>query len=297
MRVSHEILKCVAFVGLRLADGTFRLYGSAFFLGFGKPGASTSNVVYLVTARHVVDKIRATGVEHVCVRLNLKTGGAQWFLTRWQDWFVPAGDVSIDVAILQSEIGSGLDHLAFPRFTYLADGSHPMYEYALGDEVFITGLFRWYHGVSRNEPIVRVGNLASFIHGDVSPNGSMVVDKFLIEARSIGGLSGSPVFLNLSTARIWNHPRPTSDAIYIWLGIIQAHYEPKANDVDDASVDSMLDDERINSGIAIVVAGHKVDAVITAFEEQREEGPIPPVAFFSDPSAVPQHCVAAQLDG
>src|ERR1700674_1180967 len=107
MRISNEILKCVAFVGLRLADGTLRLCGSAFFLSFGKSGPS--NVVYLVTAGHVIDNIRGTGVEHVCVRLNLKAGRAQWFLTRAQDWFVHAGDASIDVAILRSDVGSGLD--------------------------------------------------------------------------------------------------------------------------------------------------------------------------------------------
>jgi hypothetical protein len=294
MRVSHTILKCVAFLGLRTAiNGAFRFYGSAFFLGLGKPGPS--NVVYLVTERHVIDKIRATGVEHMCVRLNLKAGRAQWFLTRVQDWFVHPEDDSTDIAILHSVIGSNLDHSVFPRFTRLPDGSDPMFEYALGDEVFITGLFRWHHGESRNEPIVRVGNLASFVHGDALPNGNMVVDRFLIEARSIGGLSGSPVFLNLSTARLSNQPRPASDAIYIWLGIIQAHYAPKAGEVDDASADTMLDDERINSGIAIVVAAHKVDAVIAAFNRQNDQRPIVPVAFFGDPGAVPPHCVAAQL--
>ena len=195
MIVSHEILRCVAFVGLRLHDGEFLLYGSAFFLGYNEPGGTTTDKIYLVTSEHVIAKIRDTGVEHVCVRLNLKGGGARWYLTRLQDWFVHPTDDSIDVAILRCALGNGVDHISFPRITYLAGGSGPQFEYVLGDEVFIAGLFRWYHGVSRNIPIIRVGNVAAFVPSDVSAGAGVAIDEILIEARSIGGLSGSPVFL------------------------------------------------------------------------------------------------------
>jgi hypothetical protein len=76
------------------------------------------------------------------------------------------------------------------------------HEVAVGDEVFITGLFSQRHGTRRNIPIVRVGNLACMTEEKVSTNYFGDMDAILIEARSIGGLSGSPVFLNLGITRI-----------------------------------------------------------------------------------------------
>ena len=71
----------------------------------------------------------------------------------------------------------------------------------MGDEVFVVGLFRHRHGTQRNIPIVRVGNLAALTEEKVATNDFGLVDAYLIEARSIGGLSGSPVFLNLWVVR------------------------------------------------------------------------------------------------
>jgi hypothetical protein len=81
------------------------------------------------------------------------------------------------------------------------------------------------------------------------------IEAHLIEARSIGGLSGSPVFVNLGFFR------PTSDGIgkVYWLGLMHGHWDidpsPDEFEEDDSSVPLK---ERVNMGIAIVIPSYKI---------------------------------------
>ena len=68
----------------------------------------------------------------------------------------------------------------------------------VGDEVFLTGLFANHIGQQRNLPIIRVGNIALMPEEPVQHPSLGPIDAYLIEARSIGGLSGSPVFVHLA---------------------------------------------------------------------------------------------------
>jgi hypothetical protein len=64
----------------------------------------------------------------------------------------------------------------------------------IGDAVFITGLFSHHPGKARNLRVIRVGNIAAMPDEPVkTQRGEM--EAYLIEARSLGGLSGSPVFV------------------------------------------------------------------------------------------------------
>jgi len=75
----------------------------------------------------------------------------------------------------------------------------------VGDEVFITGLFSKVIVTTRVLPIIRMGNVA-MIPKEKIPDGNNLIEAYLIESRSIGGLSGSPVFvretLKLQTTNI-----------------------------------------------------------------------------------------------
>ncbi len=70
----------------------------------------------------------------------------------------------------------------------------------LGDDIAIVGLFTNHIGRTRNEPIVRIGNICAMPKDKiVTELGNMY--GYLIEARSIGGLSGSPVFAYMNFVR------------------------------------------------------------------------------------------------
>ena len=77
MIVPEQIRKCVAFVGFQIADKSFRLVGSGFFLGREEEGGKATSARF-VTARHVIDGIRAQALTEVHLRMNRTHGDAVW---------------------------------------------------------------------------------------------------------------------------------------------------------------------------------------------------------------------------
>ncbi len=70
---------------------------------------------------------------------------------------------------------------------------------------------------------------------------------FLVEFRSVGGLSGSPVFVT------------TKDKVGV-IGLVHGRFDQRSTDLDTVAPDgsSSFQEERINSGIAIVVPADKI---------------------------------------
>ena len=67
----------------------------------------------------------------------------------------------------------------------------------LGDEVVIIGAFVGRVGKKKNIPVVRIGNVAAMAE-EPTDFGSQRRPAYLLETRSLGGISGSPVFVNLT---------------------------------------------------------------------------------------------------
>ena len=66
-----------------------------------------------------------------------------------------------------------------------------------GDECFVVGRFSSHDGGQRNTPSVRFGAIAQMPQEKIQfPDGSKQ-ESFLVEARSIAGYSGSPVFVSI----------------------------------------------------------------------------------------------------
>ena len=259
MFVSDDIRKCVVFLGYRLANGDYEFAGSAFYLGeiSGERAVSVS----LVTAKHVIDGIRHLGLDEVFIRYNEKSGESKWESTRLADWMFHPSDISIDVAVLRRGVPDAHDHLVIPTSLVASSEALKTNDVGLGDEVFVTGLFKHHAGARRNVPIVRVGNIAAM--QEVQTKGFGLIDAYLIEARSIGGISGSPVFVNLGSVRriggkeVFRAGGPT----FLLLGLIHGHYDIKNAIVDEIEADVQKVDvstARLNSGIAIVVPIQKI---------------------------------------
>jgi len=79
---------------------------------------------------------------------------------------------------------------------------------------------------------------------------------YLAEVRSIGGLSGSPVFIYRETPA----PNPDSRAFMLYLlGMIRGHWDYKrtaAMDFDDGELDA------VNKGIAIITPAYEIMDVL-----------------------------------
>ena len=248
-----------------MANGTMRYVGTAFFIcrsphGYVQ-GLAIGSGFRLVTARHLLDHIsKKLGLIHVFVRINTTSGNSIWAMTDISEWKSHPTDETVDIAMLPFGFFAEFDHLGIPEVAFFTSAVASEHEIALGDEVFITGLFRHHQGRRRNIPILRVGNLAALDEEKVQTSTGLC-DAYLIEARSLGGLSGSPVFLNLGTVRRIMGQRvvaASGDPIIFLLGLIHGHFEVPAARIDANDGDPELTPEKINTGIAIVVPARKI---------------------------------------
>jgi hypothetical protein len=278
MHVPEKVRRSVVFIGSKDKDGTFRPRATGFLVlthSIGADQAFTS----LVTAEHVVSGMLTKNMEIHC-RLNMKNGGAEVVSLRdvspW--WFHPnAAHDATDVAVAGLGFNRDtVDHDYMPILEYprgLGEASPPR----LGDEVFIVGLFKSHFGKQRNRPIIRIGNISAMPEEPVFTRYCGYIDAFLIEARSISGLSGSPVFVNVPEtppAGIMLDPRFLTDseevqwARYHFLGLMHGHF-----DLEKMAEDSVTDDtdesKGINSGIGVVVPASKV--IETLYQPELKE--------------------------
>jgi hypothetical protein len=196
MRVDDQIKKCVAFVALQKADKSYVFVGTVFFVARNNTENKHS---YAITAKHVIEGIKSKGLEKVFLRVNLTTGQTGIIETEANQWIYHS-DENVDIAAYSLRLTEVVDHVFYPE-TYFVDAEFiERFELDIGDEVFVTGLFKHHHGNTRNLPIIRIGNISSMVVEKIQTR-DLIMDAYLIESRSIGGLSGSPVFTNLGIIR------------------------------------------------------------------------------------------------
>jgi hypothetical protein len=202
------------------------------------------------------------------LRINTKSAAPEEIKCAPTDWwFHPNNERSAtDVAIAPLTIDKDTDINPIPIFgpRSVAATSDVMdrVRIGIGDEVAITGLFCSHHGQNRNVPITRIGNLAMLNEEPVKTKYCGHVDAYLVEARSIGGLSGSPVFIHLPAIRTIDgktelHQKQKTFQLYL-LGLMHGHF-----DIENLNADVVLEDEKdatsgIHSGIGVVIPVEKI---------------------------------------
>jgi len=272
--VPNEIRRCVAFLGYRDANRIEHVAGSACWIVDTRYGYGPA---CLITAAHVLDEISQYG-DSVSIRLNYKDGTARWMsvnLSRWERH----PDKNVDVAFLRIPIELEMDHAGCPTgmFATTKTAKEDKKEIEVGDEVFFSGLFWQHHGSSHNIPIVRVGNIASLREEKVETQfGPM--DVYLVEARSIGGLSGSPVFMDVIAARRTKETvigTMILNSRFRLVGLMNGHFRGPESQRD---FDSMPPDEleKLNMGIAFMTPSDKIleglDMYMEEDKKAEEEG-------------------------
>jgi hypothetical protein len=254
MDIPDEVMKCVCFVGYRKADGKELLAGTAVFLSRRQILNPDYVFGYVATARHIIDYIKNKGLDKILLRVNQKSGDAVWLDTDVKDWHFHPNGKTADVAVLPFMIPDNLDHFMFNLSGAVNEAAIEKEQIGVGNEIFVTGLFHHHHGKQANIPIVRVGNIAAMpkenVDTDLGP-----IEAYLVEARSIGGLSGSPVFLPLGTRRTMTGlvMSPGQLQRYYLLGLMHGHFTQKDNLVDELILDGDKEGSMsLNMGIAIV---------------------------------------------
>jgi hypothetical protein len=285
VRIPDEIQKCVAFVYYRkaMADPP-KAGGTVFFVGVGPPNMSRG-LSYAVTARHVIEELYKRSQDgKILLRTRLRNAELAFFETKPEDWFFHPTDETVDVAILPMKVsanderGNILMALDIHQFGPLPNGTASPAVIAdegfgAGDEVFIIGLFSNHPGATQNIPITRIGNIAAMPQERVKTKWhDRDIEAYLIEARSIGGLSGSPVFVHPGPLKMSSTSIPGQGNLLVakhrsgphyLLGLMHGHFDVSLLDISpDTDTEDSVKQVEINCGIAIVVPVSKILEVL-----------------------------------
>lgn len=305
MNVPSDIRKCVVFLG-RDTDHGKRWCATGFFAVVRPPDEDADAQpwhIYLITARHVIDGIRATSPNgKMYVRLNLNSGGIRIVESYIDDWkFHPTREIDAAALLVPNSWLEELDYAMVTKELVADDVVIKEHEIGPGQDVFIAGLFINHYGQHRNIPIIRVGNIATMpeekVRMKLEDKTYISAHAYLIESRSIKGLSGSPVFTyrdtwggprigelsstpdysisvseattistgaTMSAGTTWINEIPlitTGQPSYYWLGLVHGHWDVDLTISDIEDIDDGIK-EYVNTGIAIVVPATDVWEVL-----------------------------------
>lgn len=262
MRINEDIRKSAFFIGVQDDKGDFVPFGTGFLVGWFPGGFS-----FVVTAKHVIEDAAATK-RPVLFRVNKKSGGAHLgqFAGPWYHHpTIPKCDIAV-AGVAISHDTFDIKYCGLPRGA-LSDDYIRKNDVGCGDEVFVTGLLARHFGKTRNIPIVRMGNIAAMPEEPVDLGEYGHQEVYLIESRSIGGLSGSPVFLNTPPFRIVDTQITQADGhqrdylMGVNIGLFKA--QPLRDSVPSepmAHREEFL--ELMSSGIAVVVPVQRIIEII-----------------------------------
>jgi hypothetical protein len=218
---------------------------------------------YVVTARHCIEKARSTSSK-LYVRMNCCDGKFEEFPTEVDDWFihdradvaaipfVPESKRKLDFAVyrIEDSIGGAPDYKAtVERF-----GQQQEIRPRIGHQVYFLGLFTEEYGERRNLPVARFGHISRM----PTPIRTKICETwytltaYLMEFHSLGGYSGSPVFVMYPTvvqdSRTYQVDLTWANGL---MGILSGHYEIKEDGDKEAEYYEDIE-TTMNSGMALV---------------------------------------------
>lgn len=267
VRINEDVRKSVVFVGIATASGDFSPYGTAFLIAWQD---EDQKFPFLVTARHVLEDAKQTGLP-ICIRVSAHDGTPQLGAMAYEHWHFHPNIAQCDIAVVPVNISHETFDIKYIGINpgELTDKYIAENDVGPGDEVFATGLLTRHFGKSKNIPVVRTGNIAAMPEEPVDLGDMGEQHVYLIESRSIGGLSGSPVFLNTPPFRVVGtnvkdtvgHDRDYLIGVNIGLFKTSAGADSAISE-KAGNRDEFL--ELMSSGIAVVVPIQRVIETIRA---------------------------------
>lgn len=192
-RISDDILDCVIYLYPSVMDAQEGEHfgGSGFLVAVRFEVYESRSMVYAVTNSHVIREAASP-----IIRLNTIKGAHDVLEIAPQTWHHhPDGD---DLAVCPLGLSPELYKFkCIPSSMFITQDLVSQYNIGPGDEVFVAGRFVNHEGKQRNLPSLRFGNIAMMPYEPIRHERGFDQESFLIEARSIPGYSGSPVFVHI----------------------------------------------------------------------------------------------------
>lgn len=228
--------------------------GTCFIVGVA--GRLGNSYFHAVTAKHVATHLEGNPFT---IGINFKDGKMGWFSSPMKWWYHPTKPNTVDVAVTIFTPSERADVEYVPETIFATEERIRRYGIGVGDEINVVGLFTRFYGSTKHIPIVRTGNIA------MMPSDKLRVDDgemevYLAEGRSIGGLSGSPVFVRhtvtMSAINEQGERQNISGVSQLHLlGLMRGHW--------DLAVELPSQrEEAVNMGIAIVVPAKQIVEVL-----------------------------------
>jgi hypothetical protein len=271
VRIEDSVRHTVVFIGYpsdESGKGGIDCIGTAFLLRHG-------GFPYLITARHVAEYV---GSDPFLLRVNRFDGSADNLPIDGATWHYDS-DPSVDVAVLPIA-GLLREHEHYVRF--IEDEkeswwSNKAWKYGvgIGDFCYTVGLFRVLSGNKRNLPVVHFGTIARPIYGpdeesipikdwrDPEGKKTILTDAYLVESQSLSGLSGAPVFVQVSNHSISDElikanpdvsPEDMGDVVAMWhlhlIGVWQGAWDAPPGEVLGSERGKSI---RVPVGMGVVV--------------------------------------------
>ncbi len=210
MRLAGILRKSVVFFG-KYKDGEFKAGGTGFFA----VGRTSDRIgcTYLITARHVAKQLASDGI---ILRINTKGGGAREVRNPQFEWVFHSDEENVDVAAAISAPHRDDDVFAVPLSVLLTDFKQGSKRVEAGAPVYVAGLFNLFAGQKKNIPVVHTGHVALLPEDEAIPvqnrwtGGRSMARAYLVQVQTLGGSSGSPVFIRRSVKTL-PLPKPYED--------------------------------------------------------------------------------------
>ncbi len=195
-RIPDPYLDCVLYLYGAEADAEdgVRTGGSGFLVGVPSEGLSETlgseiMFLYAVTNKHVADT-------NSVIRMNTKQGLKTIMPIDERAWVHhPDGD-DISACVISFDPNE-YRFRYIDRKEFITKNIIDSMQIGPGDDVFTVGRFVNHEGQQRNLPTVRFGNISQMPIEPIVQNTGFNQESFLVEIKSIGGYSGSPVFVQI----------------------------------------------------------------------------------------------------
>jgi hypothetical protein len=280
MLINNEMKNCVCFLCVK-QGGKYLTVGTAFFIGVSYRGARYNSHRYVVTARHNLDE--ASKYPKLYLRINTFDDGVEHVEIK-RKWEIHR-DKSVDMAVLPlDDLPPNCNTFTIPSSMFY-DG-HNWHQVNIGEDLLMIGLFTLRAGNRKNIPIARSGIIAAMPEEPIYDRQlNQSYRAYLAEVRSIGGLSGSPVFAVIKGGRTATG-QPVIGGILYLIGLVRGHWTLEEQDTlkdsynkhtKRTAVKKSVDE--LNTGIAAITPIDEIDAILEGEalvaerrEKEKEQG-------------------------
>jgi hypothetical protein len=236
------------------AQNDSRSGGSGFFIMDPSVVVSDLGVLYAVTNAHVIED------GNTVIRLNTKDGKFATFDYTEQQWMIHPDKDDIAICAMETLNPNLHIHKEITPEMLLKREEIAAFRIGPGDDIFVVGRFINSQGKVRNIPSVRFGNISQMPFEPIEQGrvfGKFQQESFLVEARSISGFSGSPVFLILRASDSRQEPGfQLSTDVFRLLGIQWGYIRDWEPVWDSAEATGLR--VHLNTGMMAVVPAWKL---------------------------------------